>query len=568
MISRCPSCGAPAPDEVRQCRACGWDFVTNKKGELKPDGPKKADPPKKTEPSAEKPKPAAPPSGGLALPPARGGTADVPATGLGMARLPKADPAGAAAPGAPDENPFALPVARNLGPKPGESLFSPPPVVVEPKLPAAKPKAAPEPEEEEEAPPAKAPVEKAAKKEPPARVPAAPAVPPKAKTKEPPPEEEPEAPAEEEEDDSSAALFLPSSTKEIVVEPTAKRGKSEEPVPSSKERRSEPVAASKESVPAGAAKPGAGKPSAVYLAAMAGGALGLFSVGAIFMMLRTEPPVAARPSGSSPFGKRSSGEASLTPVLDEPAGSTTPDAPSHSTILPIPSASTDSAAPTSIPAPAMSRQIEPPRPGSSVPAPAPAPVVPIAAAPAQTPVQAPVPVVPKPAVPEPATAPKVDESRPTATFARVARPKPAPEPAAPPVAAKAKPAAVKKPLGPQWVFEGTVYDLLTTRGVYGVRLVFTDAEDNEVASVEAGEGGHYHVSMKAGPADGYALRIVHDDYSGKHIDELDSTSSVRKADLEQRKFLMQAGARSLPWIGTVGKPVRRDMALVPKVAPE
>ena len=74
--------------------------------------------------------------------------------------------------------------------------------------------------------------------------------------------------------------------------------------------------------------------------------------------------------------------------------------------------------------------------------------------------------------------------------------------------------------------------------------------------------------MKAGPAEGYTLRIVHDDYSGKHIDELDSTSSVRKADLEQRKFLMQAGARSLPWIGTVGKPVRRDMALVPKVAPE
>jgi hypothetical protein len=43
---------------------------------------------------------------------------------------------------------------------------------------------------------------------------------------------------------------------------------------------------------------------------------------------------------------------------------------------------------------------------------------------------------------------------------------------------------------------------------------------------------------------------------------------VRKADLEQRKFLMQAGARSLPWIGSVGKPVRRDMALVPKVSEE
>ncbi|MEQ1920136.1 MAG: hypothetical protein ABL955_13150, partial [Elusimicrobiota bacterium] len=124
------------------------------------------------------------------------------------------------------------------------------------------------------------------------------------------------------------------------------------------------------------------------------------------------------------------------------------------------------------------------------------------------------------------------------------------------------------PTGPQWIFEGTIYDLLTTRGVYGARLVFIDAEDNEVASVEASESGHYHLSMKAGPPNGYAMRIIHDDYTGKHIDELDSTSSVRKADLEQRKFLMQAGSRSLPWIGTVGKPVRRDMALVPKISPE
>jgi hypothetical protein len=118
------------------------------------------------------------------------------------------------------------------------------------------------------------------------------------------------------------------------------------------------------------------------------------------------------------------------------------------------------------------------------------------------------------------------------------------------------------------VFEGTVYDLLTTRGAYGVRLVFVDAEDNEIASVETAEDGRYRAAMKPGPAQGYGLRILHDDYSGKHIDELDSTSSVRKADLEQRKFLMQAGARSLPWIGAVGAPVRRDMALVPKIAPE
>ena len=99
-------------------------------------------------------------------------------------------------------------------------------------------------------------------------------------------------------------------------------------------------------------------------------------------------------------------------------------------------------------------------------------------------------------------------------------------------------------------------------------MVFVDSEDNEVASVETRTGGHFSVSMRPGPPGGYQLRIIHDDYSGKHIDELDSTSSLRKADLEQRKFLLEAGVRSLPWIGTLGAPVRRDMALVPRITAE
>ncbi|MDD5304935.1 MAG: zinc ribbon domain-containing protein [Elusimicrobia bacterium] len=565
MISRCPSCGAPAPDEARQCRACGWDFVANKKGEKKPE------PPKKTEPGAEKPKSSAPPApGGLSLPPARGGSSDVPATGLGMARLPKVEPGGFAA-GAPDENPFALPVARNLGPKPGESLFAAPPPAAEAKLPEARPKEAPAPEPEEpprdeparkkEEPPKKEPP----KKEPPKKEPPKKEAPKKieAPKPEPPPaEEEAVEEDDEDEDDASAALFLPSSTKEIVVEPAAKRAKAEARGPDEEELEAEPdpakTRAPKEPAAAGAPKPGSGRQSAVYIAALAGGALGLFSVGAIFMMLRSDPQGAARPTGSSPFGKRSPGDASVTPGLDAPAPSSL-DMPKANTppISPAPSPSSDAPAPTSLPAPAVGRPLEPPKPGAVESSPIDAPK-------AGPP---PAPAAPPPA-PAPVERPKADPERATATFAQTARPKPV----APAPVAKPKPpapaAAPKKPAGPQWVFEGTVYDLLSTRGVYGVRLIFVDAEDNEVASVEAGEGGHYRASMKAGPAEGYTLRIVHDDYSGKHIDELDSTSSVRKADLEQRKFLMQAGARSLPWIGTVGKPVRRDMALVPKVAPE
>lgn len=576
MISRCPSCGAPAPDEVRQCRACGWDFIANKKGEKKPES-------------------SAPPVGGTALPPARGGSAEVPAVGLGMARLPKIDPGGFAAPGAADENPFALPIARNLGPKPGESLFAVPPPAAEPRLPEAKPKEASAPESQ--SPPQEAP----AKKEPPPKIeapkpaPLAPGDSPKAKQDE-----------EKQDDDSPAALFLPSSTKEIVVEPTAKRAKPEAPGPEIKEPKAEPVAAkaaaAKEPAAAGAPKPSAGRPSAVYLAALAGGALGLFSVGAIFMMLRSDPQVDARPTGASPFGKRSSGDVSITPVLDEPA-SAPADSPNenHPPISPAPASSSAGPAPTSLPAPAVSRPITamepppPPKPGvvESAPIDSPKAIQPPMDSPkanqpsTDSPKANPAPTdlpkaiqppmdsskanqPPLPAAPvEPS---KANLERATATFAQTPRPKPvAPASVAnpkPPTPAAAPAAAPKKPAGPQWVFEGVVYDLLSTRGVYGVRLVFVDAEDNEVASAEAGDGGHYRVSMKAGPAQGYALRIVHDDYSGKHIDELDSTSSVRKADLEQRKFLMQAGARSLPWIGTVGKPVRRDMALVPKVDAE
>lgn len=421
MISRCPRCGVPVPDTVRQCPSCGRDFVNNKKGIKKPDEPKKAEPP---------------PDAGFSLPPARGGVAP---------RKPPAETGGAPAPA--DENSFALPVARNLGPKPGESLFAPPP-----------PKEAPVPKPAEvrkvEPPPKPSPV----------------------------PEPDPE-PVPDDPEENSAALFLPSSTKEIVVE-SAKR-----PEPT------EPAAAS-------TGTKVAGRQSAAYLAALAGGALGLLSVCVIYVMMRAEPQAAARPTGSSPFGKRSSSDAGLAPNLDEPE------------LPPQPPASPP---PTSIPAPVLSRAVEPPAPRS------------------------------------------------TAVFVTVAKPK------APAVAKAPKPAVVaapKKPKGPQWVFEGEVYDLLSTRGAYGVRLVFVDADDNEVASVETAEDGRYRAAMKPGPAEGYALRIQHDDYSGKHIDELDSTSSVRKAELEQRKFLMQAGARSLPWIGQTGKPIRRDMALVPKTFEE
>ena len=366
-----------------------------------------------------------------------------------MARLPKIEHATDAPAEPADDNPFALPVARNLGPTPGKDLFAVPPP--------------PEMTRDIEPP---APVEPPAPAEPPAPV-------------EPPQKsgldvEAAQPPRPE------LALVKPVKVKEAPPK-TAPKGAS-----------------------AGEAEAKAPAPRspAVYLAVAAGAALGMLSIGAIYLALRSDPQAASPTGSSSPFGKRSSGDVTPKPVIDEP---------------PQPN-------PRTVPAPAVPQVAEPP-----IPAPLPR---------VQT------------------------DTRPTATFALPARVKPV---SPGPIIRSAPRAAPKKPAGPRWEFEGTVYDLLTTRGVFGAQLVFVDADDYEIASVATGKDGHYRVEMKAGPREGYGLRIVHVDYSGKHIDELDSTSSVRKADLEQRKFLMEAGARSLPWVGALGMTTRRDMALVPKL---
>ncbi|MBI3289198.1 MAG: hypothetical protein HYZ74_06745 [Elusimicrobia bacterium] len=118
-----------------------------------------------------------------------------------------------------------------------------------------------------------------------------------------------------------------------------------------------------------------------------------------------------------------------------------------------------------------------------------------------------------------------------------------------------------------WVFEGVVYDLLSARGVYGARLRFSDGK-NTVGAAESGPEGRYRVALPAGSAPGYSLQIAHEDYAGRHIDEMDSTSSLRKADYEQRRFLVRTAVRNVPWIGALERPARRDIALIPKSAEE
>jgi hypothetical protein len=196
---------------------------------------------------------------------------------------------------------------------------------------------------------------------------------------------------------------------------------------------------------------------------------------------------------------------------------------------------------------------------------------PPAPAPSPAPVSAPI-AVPAPAVPPPAAAPVADPSRPAASFA--AAPHSVVAGQAPPPAAKPKSAPAdgseaakpKKTKVPSWTFSGTVFDLLTARGVFGAKLVFLDADGNVVGETDTGPAGRYKITIPAG--NGYKLKISHGDYADRYIDEGDATSSLREATPEERKILMTAAARNLPWTGDPKKPVRRDLALVPRTPEE
>jgi hypothetical protein len=176
-----------------------------------------------------------------------------------------------------------------------------------------------------------------------------------------------------------------------------------------------------------------------------------------------------------------------------------------------------------------------------------------------------------------APAPTADFVRPAATFAAeprvvvngapepqpapAAAPPPAPAPAPAPAAAPSSPAPSKA--APEsvdaWTFEGVVFDLLTTRGVFAVRLVFVDDRGGVAGETETGADGRYKIEIPSGA--GYTVKIAHGDYTGRYIDDPDG--SLRTASSDERRLLMQAAAHNRTWVGNPKKAVYRDLALVP-----
>ena len=295
----------------------------------------------------------------------------------------------------------------------------------------------------------------------------------------------------------------------------------------------------------------------VMIAAIAGAALGTVSVLAVYLLMRPDTTAGSNPTPVSPFGH---GSSSTVARPTFPPDGTAPAPPPSSVPPPAPAQS---------PAPLL----ESPR-SASGPIVVPSPSGPVTSAPPPAARPAPPPPVAPPVAP-PAPAPTIpvpDAARPSATFASTPRLVVAgetPKPAAKPKPAAASPAEepkARKPKGPKWTFEGVVFDLLTARGVFGAKLVFVDPDGNVVGETDTGPAGRYKISIP--PGSGYKLKISHGDYTDRYIDEGDATSSLRDADPEERRILMSAAARNLPWTGDPAKPMHRDLALVPRTPEE
>mgnify|MGYP001582582231 CR=1 FL=1 len=135
---------------------------------------------------------------------------------------------------------------------------------------------------------------------------------------------------------------------------------------------------------------------------------------------------------------------------------------------------------------------------------------------------------------------------------------PAPTSVEPPLKITTPPATRERP----WIFEGTAYDHLTTKGVYGVKLMFIDDLGNNKARIETDDQGGFRVSLPAIASGGYTLRLEHDDYSSKYVDDLDATGGLRSADLKQRELLMKVGAAPRQWVGSQDHGTRHDLGLI------
>ncbi len=125
--------------------------------------------------------------------------------------------------------------------------------------------------------------------------------------------------------------------------------------------------------------------------------------------------------------------------------------------------------------------------------------------------------------------------------------------------------AAAEPAPTKWAFRGEAFDLMTGDPVFAAKLILLDEKGAVVGSAETGTDGRYELTVRAGSASGYQLKIERADYLDRCIDQGAGTAALRQATPDERAVLIHA-AHGRPWIGSPSKPTTHDLALIPKNA--
>ncbi len=87
-----------------------------------------------------------------------------------------------------------------------------------------------------------------------------------------------------------------------------------------------------------------------------------------------------------------------------------------------------------------------------------------------------------------------------------------------------------------WIFSGTVYDLITTKPVPQVNLVFEDVAKNKRFTVSSHADGHFEITLPEATAEGYYLKIRNRKYHARAIIENAKTyKPLRLLTVAQRR---------------------------------
>ena len=116
-----------------------------------------------------------------------------------------------------------------------------------------------------------------------------------------------------------------------------------------------------------------------------------------------------------------------------------------------------------------------------------------------------------------------------------------------------------------WVFEGQAYDLLSLAPVQGARLVFRDSTGRTAGQTVTGADGAYRVFLQAPTSGGYSLWVVHPGYRA-FLD--DAEPPCRTLAPRRRRRLAEEPRTNGPWVGNPSLAARRDLVLIPGLAPQ